>query len=83
MADILNTIDEHLTGADIVYFHCWGGHGRTGTVAGCWMKRHGIAKGKEVFNVIRELRMNMKDAHRESPETEEQRDFVRRWSEGE
>jgi len=35
-----------------VYVHCWAGRGRTGTVVGCYLKRHGIA---EDTNVIQEL----------------------------
>jgi ADP-ribosylglycohydrolase len=81
MERILDTIDAHLDTGGLVYFHCWGGHGRTGTVAGCWLKRHGKAKGDAVFKLITDLRQHMKDAHKASPETEEQNNFVRNWKE--
>ena len=29
-------------GLEPVYVHCWGGIGRTGTVVGCWLVRHGM-----------------------------------------
>ena len=34
---------RHCTSAkgDVVYLHCWGGVGRTGTIVGCWLARHG------------------------------------------
>lgn len=36
MTAILDCIDGHLERGDVVYVHCWGGVGRTGTVVGCW-----------------------------------------------
>lgn len=39
MRAILDAIDR--AAGSIVYVHCWGGHGRTGTVAGCYLVRHG------------------------------------------
>ena len=41
MASILDAIDAALDGGKTVYVHCWGGVGRTGTVVGCWLVRHG------------------------------------------
>ena len=41
MAGILDAIDAALDGGKTVYVHCWGGIGRTGTVVGCWLVRHG------------------------------------------
>ena len=38
---ILDTIDTHIAKGEVVYLHCWGGVGRTGTVVGCWLTRHG------------------------------------------
>jgi len=35
MHEILDTIDAALSAKRIVYVHCWGGVGRTGTVIGC------------------------------------------------
>jgi ADP-ribosyl-[dinitrogen reductase] hydrolase len=82
MAEILDTVDDNLLSGRTVYFHCWGGHGRTGTAAGCWLKRCGIAAGETVFSYIRGLRPETDDADIESPETEEQKEFVRAWREG-
>ena len=41
MAGILDAIDGALEDGRTVYLHCWGGVGRTGTVVGCWLVRHG------------------------------------------
>jgi hypothetical protein len=40
-AEILNTIDYVIEQKGIVYLHCWGGTGRTGTIVGHWLTRHG------------------------------------------
>jgi ADP-ribosyl-[dinitrogen reductase] hydrolase len=82
MAEILDAVDENLLSGRTVYVHCWGGHGRTGTAAGCWLKRCGIAAGETVFDYIRGLRAELDDSDRESPETDEQKEFVREWREG-
>jgi protein-tyrosine phosphatase len=34
---ILDRIDAELARGEVVYVHCGGGHGRTGTVVGCWL----------------------------------------------
>ena len=82
MAAILDTVDTNLFSGKTVYIHCWGGHGRTGTVAGCWLKRYGIESIETVFSHIRDLRAETDDPHVDSPETEEQKKFVREWREG-
>ncbi|MDP9378687.1 MAG: hypothetical protein M3Q29_00795 [Chloroflexota bacterium] len=78
MRDILDSIDAALDAGDIVYFHCWGGVGRTGTVAGCYLVRHGMP-GEEALQRIAELRRGTPDGWKRSPETPEQRRMVRDW----
>ena len=48
----LDRIDAALAASRVVYLHCWAGRGRTGTIAGCWLARHGVAVGE---GVVREL----------------------------
>lgn len=49
---ILNQIDLFIGQGRPVYAHCLGGIGRTGTVAGCYLRRHGMADGKNVLELI-------------------------------
>ncbi|HMP42979.1 MAG TPA: protein-tyrosine phosphatase family protein, partial [Roseiflexaceae bacterium] len=42
MVAILDELDTAIGAGHTVYVHCWGGIGRTGTVVGCWLVRHGL-----------------------------------------
>ena len=82
MAGILEAIDSALAQGRNVYAHCWGGVGRTGTVVGCWLVRHGRT-GDEALAELRDLWRGVeKSRYRPvSPETPEQREYVRQWVE--
>ena len=86
MKEILNEIDELHSKKIPLYIHCWGGLGRTATVVGCWMMRHGIAERSSVIDEIFTLRSIGVDpaylAYR-SPETDEQERFILAWKKGE
>ena len=79
MTKILDAIDEAIDSRKPVYVHCWGGIGRTGTVVGCFLIRHGMATGSNVLDVIHQLRKNDSKDSRMSPETSAQVNFVRTW----
>lgn len=79
---ILDTIDKAIEQGKSVYVHCWGGRGRTGTVVGCWLARHGRATGDEALALISELRRNDRTRFLPSPEAEVQRRMVRAWKIG-
>jgi hypothetical protein len=82
MVSILNAIDGSVQNGRPVYVHCWGGVGRTGTVAGCWLLRHGLAEPTNVLNVLMRLRQQDRQRrHRMSPESGEQQKFVKQWPE--
>jgi protein-tyrosine phosphatase len=78
MDEILNRIETEISDGRPVYFHCWGGIGRTGTVAGCWLVQQGHIC-EDALKRIRELRARTSDAREESPQTERQKAFVRGW----
>ena len=81
-AAILDAIDKALDDGKTVYVHCWGGIGRTGTVVGCWLVRHGMT-GDEALAQIAEWWRGMEKAriHPRSPQTREQHAYVRNWAE--
>ena len=82
MTGILDAIDAALDGGETVYLHCWGGVGRTATAVGCWLVRCGRA-GDEALVQVAEWWRGVEKAHRRphSPETREQRAYVRGWTE--
>lgn len=81
MKQILDTIEASIAQLKPAYVHCWGGVGRTGTVIGCLLARHG-APGEEALDRLQELwSACTKSAWRDSPETDEQCDYVRSWRE--
>jgi protein-tyrosine phosphatase len=81
MTAMLDLIDSSVEDGAL-YVHCWGGVGRTGTVIGCWLLRHGLATPENVIETIRGLRRaDPFRGHRRSPETLEQEQFVLSWQE--
>ena len=51
MSRILDDVDAALADGRTVYVHCWGGIGRTGTVVGCWLMRHGLDEGDPIRRI--------------------------------
>lgn len=78
MRAILAAIDDGMAAGEVVYLHCWGGIGRTGTAVGCYLVQRGLASDDALQEVAR-LRVGIPDSVRPSPETEAQRQFVRLW----
>jgi protein-tyrosine phosphatase len=81
MTSILDEIDRALADKHIVYVHCWGGIGRTGTVVGCFLARNGMP-GEEAIARIAELRRGTPKDWRLSPEMPAQCEMVRAWPVG-
>ena len=83
MTNMLDEIQNWLAQGHIVYVHCWGGVGRTGTVIGCWLRRSGLT-GEQALNQVAQCWRAMSEEkllrHPESPEFEAQKQFVRDWS---
>jgi len=82
MQQIVSTINSLLEAGQRIYLHCRGGIGRTGTVVGCWLKNQGydsetaLAELSQLFSASNAARFTS------SPETKEQRDFVRSFLSG-
>ena len=82
MRRILDFIDAEMARGGRVYLHCWGGHGRTGTVVGCWLRRQGFGPEEALDELLR-LRTEQAtpEWQSEGPQTAQQFDYIRNWSE--
>ena len=78
MRDILDAIDSALNAGKNIYLHCYGGIGRTGTVVGCYLVRHGM-EGSQALKQIARLRVETPGGWRISPETYHQHTMVMDW----
>ena len=85
MYAILEKIAQWREQGEIVYVHCWGGVGRTGTVVGCFLVESGLT-GEMALNCIKDYWLQMSEKKRRrkpvSPETNEQRNYVLQWKKG-
>jgi Inositol hexakisphosphate len=81
MARILDAIDEALAAGHVVYLHCRGGLGRTGTVVACHLVRHGASPSAALATIADWLR-ETPSRGRPSPETPEQLGLVASWRAG-
>ena len=81
MQGTLDLVDQLLAEGKKVYVHCWGGIGRTGTVVGCWLARHGW---EDPVGEIARLRQVSRDVERgrPAPETPAQVAMVMNWEPG-
>lgn len=78
---ILDLIDKDITNGKHIYVHCFAGVGRTGTVVGCYLVRHGLS-GKAALERIAELRQGLASRFIRSPEAQSQIDLVLHWKNG-
>lgn len=79
---ILDVVDRSIEDENPVYVHCWAGRGRTGTVIGCYLKRHGIATDADVIMKLAQLRRGVPSGKETSPHTKEQIRMVTNWKKG-
>ena len=82
MKKILDTVDDTNAAGQSAYVHCWGGKGRTGTVVGCFLARHGLALGEAALRRLNELTKAAPSDFGYVPQTTEQCAFVRNWRQG-
>jgi protein-tyrosine phosphatase len=79
--EILDAIDGEIEKGGVVYVHCWGGVGRTGTIVGCWLARNGHGGKAAVFRLREIWQQCPKSAYRNAPETPEQERYIIEWKE--
>jgi protein-tyrosine phosphatase len=77
---ILDRIADAPAIGHVVYIQCWGGVGPTGTVLACHLIETGIQDAEDALTELRRLRRHTNRRDRMSPETHEQREFVRTWA---
>lgn len=76
LEELIESIDERLRRAEFMYVHCWGGRGRAGTVAGCFLvKKYNMTASEALERVARGF-ATRGDGYYKSPETQQQIDFV-------
>jgi protein-tyrosine phosphatase len=82
MRAVLDEIDSALAAGRKVYLHCWGGIGRTGTVVGCYLIRHGHS-GRDALKQMAEWWKDVPKSRiwLHTPETTQQMDFILNWKE--
>jgi protein-tyrosine phosphatase len=78
MQKIQNLIKQQLSEGRNIYLHCLGGIGRTGTVVGCYLVEQGMS-GNQALTQIISLRSVLGRIRINSPETDEQINFVLNW----
>ncbi|MBD2428246.1 protein-tyrosine phosphatase family protein [Phormidium sp. FACHB-1136] len=81
MVRILDTLDQLMAAEAVIYLHCWGGVGRTGTVVGCWLARQ--MGGSLAWERLQQSwQQCAKSAFKQSPETLAQQRYVKTWPVG-
>ncbi|MDQ6716595.1 MAG: ADP-ribosylglycohydrolase family protein [Actinomycetota bacterium] len=65
----------------VVYVHCWGGMGRTGTVAGCLLVDDGLSY-EQTIDRLADLRAGTRKSHHRVPQADVQDDLLRRRAAG-
>ncbi len=78
---ILDTIDRAIVQGHMVYVHCWGGIGRTGTIVGCYFARHGTTGQPALDQLRQHWRHCTKSGTKQCPETPKQIQFILDWYE--
>jgi len=84
MRAILDALRSSMEARPAVYVHCWGGIGRTGTVVGCWLRECGLGPDEALARVQHLYASHMPKVriHPESPQTLEQKQYIRLWQGG-
>jgi|SRR4051812_1645611 protein-tyrosine phosphatase len=82
LSSILDEIDSSMRNETPAFVHCFAGIGRTGTVIGCYLRRHRLATKGNVVAHIGRLRSLMPGGREPSPHTLDQVSMVEKWEDG-
>ena len=77
LQEILENIESGLQEQNPTYLHCWGGHGRTGTVVACHLVQQGYTAQQAIDEVVAR-RADLPKNH--YPFEGDQEWFVRSWA---
>ncbi len=84
MTTIISVVRDSITTGPVIYVHCWGAIGRTGTVADCWLHECGLGSGETLACVQHLYATHMPKAkdvrYPEPPQTREQKNYIRGWN---
>jgi len=81
MTTILDIIDDAINDSRHVYVHCHAGIGRTGTIVGCYLVRHGMDP-EIALDQIAKWREDLPTGFFSSPENDDQRNMILNWQVG-
>ena len=82
MTATLDALDAAINEGRNIYLHCWAGVGRTGTVVGCYLVRHGMSGAQALAQLAEWWKTDpRRDRFKRSPETDEQVKFILDWHE--
>ena len=82
MTATLDALDAAIHEGRNIYLHCWAGVGRTGTVVGCYLVRHGMSGTQALAQLAEWWKTDpRRDRFKRSPETDEQVKFILDWHE--
>ncbi|DBB17424.1 hypothetical protein WJX82_010099 [Trebouxia sp. C0006] len=77
MLALVEQLKGFITDGQVVYMHCWGGRGRAGTIASCFLASCYHLTADETADRIQLAFDTRNDGGRRSPETPDQREFVK------
>lgn len=81
VSKVVNQIVQHITRGDVVYVHCWGGHGRSGVICACvLMQLERISSEKALQQIKTCHNTRGYNSKRKSPHGVKQHAQVRRFS---
>lgn len=82
LIQIHDAIDAALLNGETVYVHCRAGIGRTGTILGTHLVRHGLSGPAALARISAAWRLDVRSKEfRSCPQTDAQRRLVREWHE--